>query len=55
MRPKTPVDVNASFLRGDVGDVVSHDQVDHSVHLLVMNKWVKSENNPSEKSGVIPI
>jgi len=57
MKSKTQVDINGLFLRESDGDVVSHDHdhVDHSVHLLVMNKWVKLENNPSEKSGVIPI
>ena len=57
MKSKTQVDIDVSFLRERDGDVVSHDHdhVDHSVHLLVMNKWVKLENNPSEKSGVIPI
>ena len=57
MKSRTQVDIDVSFLRERIGDVVSHDHdhVDHSVHLLVMDRWVKLENNSSEKPGVIPI
>ena len=57
MKSRAQVDIDVSFLRERIGDVVSHDHdhVDHSVHLLVMDRWVKLENNSSEKSGVIPI